>query len=68
MLPLLLVPHYIYIYIYIYPLINDILKGEQLGDFIEITLEHLYTFIYINVFIYNGNSFSWSRLFLANIC
>ena len=35
--------------------------------FSEITLAHLYTYIYINILIYNGNLFSWSCLFSANI-
>ena len=55
--------------LYIYTFINDIYIREPPGNNFEITMAHyIYTYWYINKMIYNGNLFSWSCLFSANIC
>ena len=54
------------IYILIQSLMLFILENNQV-IFFEITMAHIYIYILIKIIICNGNLFSWSRFYSANV-
>ena len=55
------------IYLLIQSLMLFISENNRV-TFFEVTMAHLYIYIIIKIILCNGNLFSWSRFYSANIC